>query len=212
MYYDWIHQHKKQIVVGIIILFTCIIAWTIVTILSRTGKLPLTIKTVPSDAYITINNTTASNGTSWFVPGSYTLTVSKNGFKTQTKDIIVSRAKEQNVAAIALTPESDTAKAWAESHQREYTDIQAYGAIEASMYGKYIATRYPITKVLPFNDPYYQITYAIKKNDEVALSIVASSPRYRYFALEKLRDLGFNPTDYVIEFKDFHNPLGVPRA
>lgn len=207
MYYEWIQTHKKHLSIGAGILVFLFIAWTATTLISRIGKLPLTIQTVPSDAQITLGDQTVGNGTTWAKPGTYTLTVRKNGFTPQTKRIIITSQKQQNVSATALVAESDATKKWADQHSNEYLAVQEYGSIEARNYGTYIATKYPITKSLPFNDPYYQITYTIDKNDALTLTIATPSPRYRYFAVQKLRDLGYNPTDYVIHFKDFHNPL-----
>lgn len=213
MYYEWVQKYKKQLAIGSIMLVVLIIVWAGATLVSRIGKLPITIKTVPSDAHITLGDHTVGNGTAWVKPGTYTLTVSKEGFATQSKQVIVTSQKKQNISAIALAATSDVAKAWAEKHNTDYLAIQEYGAIEANTYGTYIAVKHPITKVLPFNDPYYQITYTIGKDDSISLTIATPSPRYRYFAIQKIRDLGYNPTDYIITFKDFHNPLeDVPHA
>ncbi len=67
----------------------------------------------------------------------------------------------------------------------------------------------PITKRLPFNDPYYIISYkTIGTSNNIIVTVHTSSPRYRYYALKQIYVLGFNPTDYTIEYSDFKNPLG----
>lgn len=72
-----------------------------------------------------------------------------------------------------------------------------------------LSTAQPITKRLPFNDPYYIIGYkTVGTSNDIVVTIHTSSPRYRYYALKQLYTLGFDPTDYVIEYSDFKNPLG----
>jgi hypothetical protein len=85
---------------------------------------------------------------------------------------------------------------------------ESYGAIEASNNGKYFTAKNPITTKLPYNDPYYTIGYTPRTDGGVDLTISTPSPRYRFYAVEKIRELGYDPTDFVIVFKDFKNPLG----
>ncbi|MBI3889023.1 hypothetical protein HY312_00385, partial [Candidatus Saccharibacteria bacterium] len=127
---------------------------------------------------------------------------------TQTKQVTVTPDKKQNTVAISLTPVSDTAKKWAEANQSAYKANEAYGSIEARSNGEYFRTNHPITNVLPYTDPYYKIGYKSTDNSSIIVTITTPSPRYRYIAIQKFRELGFNPTDYRIEFNDFKSPLG----
>lgn len=212
MYYDWIQAHKRQIIVIGSSLIALLIIWSTVVFISHIGKLPVVVKTVPSSATIRVSSSSVSNGTTWLAPGKYTITVDSEGFVSRKETLVVTDIKKQNVIAIALTPSSDTAKEWAAKHENEYKDIEPYGSIEANNNGLYIAKAHPITNVLPIEDPYYQIRYTITDDDTVSITIVTPSPRYRYYALQKIRDLGYNPTDYRIKFTDFKNPLEVPHA
>lgn len=207
MYYEWVQKYKKSIAITVAILVAISVVWTLIALVSRIGKIPLTVRVVPSSVRVTLGDQLIGNGTTWVKAGTYTVRIEKEGFKTQSKEFVVTTQKKQNVIAIALVAESDDAKKWAREHDREYLAVQEYGAIEANTYGTYIATKHPITKVLPFNDPYYQITYTLQRDDDIALTIATPSPRYRYYAVEKLRNLGFDPTNYRITFKDFQNPL-----
>lgn len=212
MYYDWIQQHKRQIIVLGSSLLAILIIWSTILFISHIGKLPVVIKTVPDNATIHINSSSASNGTMWLTPGKYTVTVDSEGFVSRKETLVVTNIKKQNVVAVALAPSSESAKEWATKHSQDYKDIEQYGSIEANNNGLYIAKAHPITNVLPIEDPYYQIRYTITDDDTVSITIATPSPRYRYYALQKIRDLGYNPTDYRIEFVDFKNPLETPRA
>ncbi len=208
MYYDWIQQHKRTIALCVIVCVVSSIAWSIATYVTRVGKTGVTITAVPADATITVNGNKVKNGTHWLTPGTYKVTATKDGFIARTKSVAVTNEKNQNVVTMSLSPQSDTAKRWADAHDNEYKKNEEYGAIEARANGEYFVRKNPVTNVLPYTDPYYEIAYK-RVGDDVRITIATSSPRYRYLAVQKFRDLGFNPTDFRIIFQDFKNPLEV---
>ena len=207
MYYDFIQQHKQRVKIISLVIITLIIIWAIVMYATRVGKIPVVIRSVPGDAKITFSGQNESNGTQWIKEGQYKVSASKDGFETLTKTVLVSSKKSQNVVALSLTPKSDEAKKWADEHSQDYKNNETYGAIEASTNGVYFSALHPITAKLPFNDPYFQIGYVTNDDLSISLTITTPSPRYRFYAVEKIRSLGYDPTDYKIIFKDFHNPL-----
>jgi uncharacterized membrane protein len=208
MYYEWYKKYRQPIlvaIVGLAILFT---GWAIFNYVTRIGKVGVTISAVPYSARVTINGQSSGSGVVWLTPGTYTVKASSDGFSSREKRIEVTEKKKQNVVSLALSPQSDSAKKWAEAHQQDYKNNEFYGAIEAQENGKIFSDKHPVVKVLPYNDPYFQLDYRQDKDsDQITLTISTSSPRYRYFAIQKLRQLGYDPTDYKIDFKDFKNPL-----
>ncbi len=211
MYYDFIQAHKRKIIIGTLIFVASILIWSAITIVGRIGKIATTISVVPSSAVVTLDGQTIGNGTQWVKPGNYEVVAKKDGFKTEKKSVAVTGAKDKNVVAISLTPESDDAKKWASEHDNEYKKNETYGAIEASNNGKYFTATNPITTKLPYEDPYYTIGYAPRSDGGVDLTITTPSPRYRFYAVEKIRELGYEPTDFLIVFRDFKNPLGSAK-
>ena len=207
MYYEFIQSNKRRIVIATLLLVSVLIIWSAVILIGRVGKVATTLAVVPSDATITIDGKNTSSGTQRLPAGKYEVVVQKDGFATEKKSINVTEAKKQNVAAISLTPESDKAKEWAKEHEKEYSNNERFGAIEASNEGRYFSETNPITTKLPFTDPYYTIGYAPNDDNSVDITITTESPRYRFYAIEKIRELGYDPTDFKIIFKDFKNPL-----
>ncbi|MDB5183734.1 MAG: exported protein of unknown function [Candidatus Saccharibacteria bacterium] len=208
MYYELIQRNKRRIVIVCVVIFALIIGGAIYTYAIRQGKTGVVVSAVPSDAQITFNGQSEGNGTDWVKDGSYTVTAKKDGYQTLTKTVLVSGDKPQNVVALSLTASSDDAKKWANNHADDYQKNEEYGAIEANVNGQYFSSLNPITSKLPFQDPYFTIGY-ITNNDNVSitLTITTPSPRYRFYAVEKIRQLGYDPTDFKIVFKDFKNPL-----
>lgn len=212
MYYEWYQKNRRTIIVGVIGFVLLLICWAIYDQVSHIGKIAVTITTVPRDATITINDRSTRSGTHWLVPGTYTIGASKDGFVSRKKQVDVTPDKKQNVVSLALSPQSESAKAWAAAHADDYSNNGPYGAIEAQANGEYFAKQNPIVTALPYKDPYYKIDYEQGSGNSVTLTVTTSSPRYRYFAVKTIRDLGYNPTDYKIIFKNFQNPLGASRA
>lgn len=207
MYYEFFHQHKQRFkIAGIALLVICI-WWGIATFIDRNGKIPVVVSVVPSDATVLFDSNNEGNGTHYLPAGSYTVTVRKDGFIPVTKTVIVTDKKQQNVVAVSLAAQSSDAKKWAKNHEADYAKNQIYGAIEADSNGRFFSEKNPITTKLPYNDPYFTIGYSVNKDQSISLSIVTPSPRYRFYAVQQIRDMGYDPTDYKIEFKDFHNPL-----
>lgn len=203
----FIQKHRQRIIISVALLFAIIIIWAIAIYVGRIGKTPLVVSLVPSDATVIIDGQRHGNGTLWLADGTYQIAVEKEGFETQKKSILVTNKKEQNVAAVSLNPKSDDAKKWAEKHQNDYTKNEQYGAIEARSNGEYFTNKNPITAKLPFKDPYFTIGYRTEKDDSITITVVTPSPRYRFYAIEQIREWGYDPTDFVFDFKDFHNPL-----
>lgn len=207
MYYEFLQTHKRTITKATGILLAIIFAWTALILITRIGKLPVTMAVVPSDASVTIDGQALGSGTQWLKPGTYTATMKKDGFEAQKRLAVVSDEKSQNVIAASLVPKSDEAKRWASEHDKQYKDNEKYGALQAKAENEYFVSQNPIVKKLPYVDPYYTIGYVTGSNDSLTITIQSSSPRYRFYAVEKIRDMGYDPTDFVIQFKDFKNPL-----
>lgn len=207
MYHDPILRRRKQIIAGTVLLFAIVIIWATVVLANRIGKLPVVVAVVPANATVTFDKQAYSKGTQWIEPGTYKVSVSKNGFETVEKSITVTDEKPQNVVAISLSPKSNEAKEWAKNNQKDYANNEQYGAIEANVDGKYFSEKYPITTKLPFKDPYFTIGYTVGEKNSITITIYTPSPRYRFYAIEKIREFGYDPTDYTIVFKDFRNPL-----
>jgi hypothetical protein len=208
MYYDWIQKNRRNVIIGIGAFFALIIVWAVWMYVDRYGKTPLTISVVPSNAKVLINNQSLGNGTHWLIDGTYQVKVEREGFASQESSTVVTSKKGQNVLAFSLVPESAEAKKWAAEHPNDYKRNERYGAIAARTEGEYFSKNNPISTKLPFIDPYFTIGYrADGDGNSVVLTITTPSPRYRFYAVEKIRQLGYDPTDFVIEFKDFKNPL-----
>lgn len=205
---EFFYRNKRQIIQIGLVIFAIVILWSAVTLIGRIGKIPLIIAAVPSDAKIIVDGKQLGDGTYWLPAGTYDLKAEKQGFDSQNKSIIVTPEKKNNVVAVSLVPKSEEAKKWADEHQRDYQNNEQFGAIAAREDGQYFSNKNPITQKLPFNDPYFTIGYTLNDNQSITITVATPSPRYRFYAVEKIREWGYDPTDFRVVFKDFKNPLG----
>jgi hypothetical protein len=205
-------KHYKTVVITSIILFVCLIvgliAYQYKLSIERQGKIAVPMQVVPSDAEVYLDNTERlSSDTVYITSGTHDITVKKAGFSTVTKSY---RIKTYNEPAIyiSLVGESEDAKKWQQAHNNEYKKLEVLAAEQAAKYSQSFSERNPIVKALPVKDPYFTISYRNVDDESVRLTIWGTSPRYREFAIDHLRKIGFEPTDYEIEFTGFKNPLG----
>lgn len=206
---DFFITYRKQIVITVVALFVLFTVFSLVTYVTRLGKVGVTFSIVPGNAALVIDGQRSGKGTQWLTAGTYDIKVEKEGFETLEKTLIVSEQKGRNVAAISLIPISEDAKRWAEKNQVAYKNNEEFGSIEAQENGQYLRNRHPIIGSLPYIDPYYSIAYKLNDSQSITLTVDTPSPRYRFYAVQKIRELGYNPTDYQIEFKQFTHPLEV---
>jgi hypothetical protein len=213
--YDFSYYYQKHrrsiVIIGTLLLASLIIGTAIYQYQlskNRQGKLAVPVQIVPSDAEVYVDNIERLSGdTVYIAPGNREISVKKEGFETVTKKY---RIESYNNPAIyiGLAAESEEAKEWQRIHYNDYKQLEVLAAKQAVEYSKGFSERNPIVKVLPVKDPYFTISYRNIDDKSVRLTIWGTSPRYREFAIGHLRKLGFEPTDYDIEFTGFKNPLG----
>ena len=206
---EFYEKYKREATYTVILVFCLLVVYAAFLLIGRIGKVGVEFHFVPASSSVTINGQTYSSGTQYLPAGTYDITVSHPGFAPEKQTVFVSNTKPKNILAISLDPTSDEAKKWAETHQTDYKNNEKYGAEQARQDGQFFSQTFPIVSKLPYEDPYYKIAYRSTGEQDLTVTITTQSPRYRFAAIQKIRELGFNPTDYKIDFVDYKNPLEV---
>lgn len=199
----------KLIIAGVIL--ALVVTATIYTLYmntERAGKVAVQIDFVPTDSNVTINGERLSRGTAYLAPGEYHVRGDKDGFSSFEQTFLVNEARA--IIALSLQPISDEAKEWAERHEKDYGRIDSHGAQLARLSGKFFHEQNPIARHLPYRSLIYSIGYKADPTDPInrGIIIVIDAPEpYRQAALNKIRNLGFDPTDFTIEFLNYENPF-----
>lgn len=171
-----------------------------------TDKLPIT--KVPADATLFIDNKEIKTTTISLKNGRYEIRAEKDGFASYTSTLIVN--DYTTYVAVALTPESDEAKKWAEANEDAYLDFESKVGVDEAEAGKLFVEANPIVAKLPLNNYTYKVGYISDPGDASGKSIiltVTAYSGYRNAAISAIYDLGFDPAEYKIQFNDYTNPF-----
>lgn len=209
----YFNKYKQPIKWVSLVIFITLMIYVIVSLVmgvfERQGKIAVPVSLVPADATIYVDGEKISrSGTIYIKPGQRQVKVTSPGFESVEKTY---RIYDYNAPGIyiGLIGQSDSAKKWQQNNQFRYRKLELLATEKAHQYNQLFEERNPIVKDLPIKDPYFTISYRNIDDKTIKLTIWGTSARYRQYALNYLRQLGYEPTDYEIEFSNFTNPLAT---
>lgn len=208
----YIGKYRRAILIGVVLIVLMSVGATIWYNLylgeQRRGKLAVPVQVVPSDARVTLSTgqLLPSSGTAYIAPGTYRVTVDKQGFARQTRDLRVSTSALGYVY-IGLVGTTKETTQWQAQHQAEYQRLETLAVARNRDYNSLFVSTNPIVGVLPIKDPYYSVDYRNRDDASIELLVWGTSPHARQAALDMLRRKGYEPTDYRISYDGFTNPL-----
>ncbi len=212
MFNKFIREHKL-ITAYISLLLVTAVGFGVYTVVSRIGKEPVMVYLVPGDASLTVDGKRTGTGTAYLTPGTYQITASKDGFKRYTASITITTNNTETID-IALEPDSDEARRWQRDHIKQYLAVEARAGARANTEGEKFSQLNPITSRLPFENLLYTIGYRADPADPSDNSIIIEIDAlqgYRNAALKKITELGYDPTDFKINFRNYESPFGNER-
>lgn len=203
-------KNIRALIVIIGIALVGLIIYGIYQKVATSGKIAVTVNVVPSAATLTINgNSTATNGTVYLESGkTYDIKATMNGFADFTNKQYIDNTN--NTITISLNAVSDTAKQWAKDNQDQYLQNEGRGGAQANTTGQAFTAKNPITQYLPLDNMVYTIGYKADPSDPSNMSIILTvdaAEGYRNGAIQGIRNLGYDPSQYKIEFSDYQNPF-----
>ncbi len=174
---------------------------------NRSGN--INISTIPKDAGVTINGKKANKGRQSLSPGGYTFRAMKEGFKTEEKKIEIKQGDSFRNVYLFPEPVSDEALEWAQKNPKLQFEKEGLAGEQSQLEGQSFSESNPVIGRLPYRSLLFNIDYSLSDKDSrvVVLKIAASTSTDRAYALAQIRDWGYEPGDYLIEFVDFTNPL-----
>jgi len=203
---DFIRAHKIATTI-IILIFIGLIGFYAFTLISRAGKEPVQIYLVPGDARLTLNGEEYRPGLSYIKPGEYEVKAEREGFESYQETITIGQPNSMDID-IALNPVSEEARQWQQDNLDGYLAAEGRAGARAIEEGKEFSAKNPIVDHLPFRNFIYTIGY--KANPDIPNGIILTITAItgsREAALNKIRELGFDPTDYEINFNNYENPF-----
>ena len=204
-------EKNKLIILAIIgILFITVVLYLSSIFVNNLGKTPLVLSAFPNDMNITINGKAVKTGTIHLAPGTYPLEAKKDGYDSFYKTLTVKETKQ--TVAIILTPNSEESFEYGRKNEAAYRKVLAQSEVAAAEAGKLFNERNPITKNLPYKTFFYSVGYRMDRTDPSGNSIIIeidAAEGYRQAAIYRIRQLGYDPTDFTINFRDYENPFAL---
>ena len=201
---------KRILLVGLLLLSLGAIAYFATQRFNSNDKTPLHISIFPEDALITLDGEMIEPGTQRLDTGVYSLKATRDGFDDYSKTVVLE--KDEQTVAILMVPNTAEARGLSEKNQAAYMKVFGEGQRAASEIGKTFNDRNPIARKLPDKTFFYSIGYRMDQSDPSGNSIIIeidASETYREAALFRIRQLGFDPTDFTINFRNYENPFSL---
>ena len=164
----------------------------------------LEVSLFPADSVLTIDGKNYKNKQSINLRNcNYKATIQRDGFSTLDTDFTVS--KGDKYLAFILESSSEEFVDYVTDNQQDYDDTYSKSSEQLTIALDRQNEETPILSVLPYDQGVY-IIGTIIGSDPLVVEIVGSTG-YRNEAIKKLYELGIDPADYIIKFRDYNNPF-----
>lgn len=203
---EFIRSHK--IISSVIVLLVVgFLIFALYGYISRIGKEPVQIFVIPNTATLTIDGQPYRPGTSYLAPGTYTVKATYEGFEDYEASITINQPNTTDID-IALTPASEEAEKWRQDNMDLYLQREGRVGTRANEFGIAFQEKHPITAQLPVRNPTFTIGHRLDPDDQsqIILEITAITG-LRNAAVQQIRTMGFEPTDFKINFNNYENPF-----
>lgn len=198
----------KSIIVIFSVLAAVLVSFIIVQSLSNRGKIQIKTISAPNDTLIKLNDKKVDD--SFYVtPGKYKVSGEKDGFQKYEYEIVVNKGDKTKELFFVLVPEAESALEWVKENQNQYTKVEKQAGEQARKEGEEFSKQNPIVNLLPHDRGYYKIDYGEDPETKKITIQITGDAAGRQVAIENIRQWGYEPTDYKIEFRGFSNMFQV---
>lgn len=189
---------------ALLLLSVGLIVYSVVVTVQQVGTMPIEVRVLPTNATVVVSPSikTRDGKTLHLKPGTYSYTVSAEGFTSRTGSLEVVTGTS-NQLFIALEATSQEAKNWYTTNAKVVAEYEARSQELTQAYSKAAGEKNPITRYLPMNGGTFAAGYRMDPTDKTGMSIIVTikgdAMGYQY-VLSKLYELGVDPADYKISF------------
>lgn len=198
-------MNKKIATAAALFLGLFIIVALVYFLTANVGKNQVAVYTLPSDASITIDGKAVNGEVQYLEAGEYAIKVERKDFRPQT--IVKQVVDGDNTAiTVALDPANANGQKWLDDNTEAVAEFESEVGAVADAEGEAFQKKNPIVKDLPYQNYLFTIGYRNDPSDPSGQSIilVIDAPDiYRQQALTQIYNLGYDPTDYKIDFTNF---------
>lgn len=210
MMYEFLTRYKTALISLVFVVLIAIVAGAYLIIEQSRSGISSTVYIVPADAVATIDGQPLKPGNQKIPAGDHDIVVRKYGFTDYQQTTTINDTR--TTIDVALIPESGEAIAWAEANADLYRLKESRASKLLSQSGKAFSDDNPIVSHLPIDNMVYTIGYRRASSDPTSNAIIIEIDAikgYRNGAIQKIKDLGFNPAEFTITFRDYRNPFSL---
>jgi hypothetical protein len=189
------------------LLIVTIMSMVFLSNLSNLGKNRVTLRVIPEESRVSINNNVVDSDVKYLKKGWYEFKAEVKGFKKDTQRLYVNKDVTVNLLP---EPNSDQAYQWLNNNPSIQQKREEMGGMRAAQIGENYIKKTPIRKLIPRVDMFapYAMDYGVEGNNyDTFIEIHDSSPVGREKALQWIRQQGYNPGDLDIRYLDYNNPF-----
>ena len=201
-------QQIKMIIILIALLFVGVIIYSIVVLINRQGKIPVTIQFAPYSATVRIDDRKVDNNhKNYITPGEHAITVIADEFETYTGTITIN--KDTNNIFGMLTPTTEKGQQIVRARQKEFFEVEAISGIASIETGTKEEETWPILQYLPIDKIIFNIGYTMKNQNSLTI-IIDTDITYINSAIEYLTttEIGSVPLEnYDVAISNYKNPF-----
>ncbi len=203
-------MNKRKIVIILIVVFTLLILITSVFIflkIKEQNGIKVSINVAPIDSNIIIDDKkNGINGINYLSAGKHKVIFKRSGFSNQEQNITVG-ANNNKTILMTLVPNNSEGTNYYNSHKDDFMEIESLGSQQFLETGKIISQNYPLVNELPIDANIFRIDYGASKKypnepTKTAIYISSSNPTDKFAAIKNIYEMGYDPSDYEIIFKD----------
>lgn len=199
-------MRTKRIILLVVGLFVILVLVMVLSATSKSGKVKMDFLLAPSKANVTVNGKIVGK-TVYEKPGTYKVSVSRDGYNTYNTEVTLDKNEPEKTVAIGLVPRTLEAQREISKFEADYKRVQVQSSKKVNQAGQAQQDKYPIMASLPYRSSIYNIEYGKTDKQEFVIQVFAKTPATRQIALAKIRDWGYDPSNYTIQFVDLKNPF-----
>lgn len=203
-------QKKVFILVSAALILLFVIAvWQSV---GRIGKTKIVVVVSPADSQVTLDGNKVKSGALYVSSGEHSFAASRQFFDSSSETTKVSSGK---AVTLVLAPNSSEGQAIIENTPGEIERRQALVSTAANNRGSQAVATNPFVSSLPIQNyvlgESYRIDYGppSQGTNQPLVLITAATPNLRESALGYIKDLGYNPADMNLVFKNVTTGFGA---
>lgn len=211
----------KRFLIGAGVLFVLLIVGISVGFMIRNSIYSASIYVIaaPYDAQILMNNKIVKSGEKNMAePGEYNIVISRTGFETEIKTVVLENGSSEKVI-VALRPNEPSTMDWYETHPEDAAIADGVVGQKFIDEAAEMAEKYTIVENLPVYEYNYNVGYGDCRNNggpEFCVVIKAGFG-FRDVAIGYLQNTGKDLADYYVEVLDYKTPfnatnLNVPEG